>query len=505
MKKILAFLLAATMLCAMFALPSSAESYVNATLTVENIDKAPNVTDGVIEDGEYGYYPALTYSEDVEQFTHDDDHDDYNDWDFDFYITWDSKNLYMAWEVKTNVHHPLTKATYDGNGNIIDDKWPEDGSMLGHMWWNSCVQFIITSGAPDATKNDYHTNYLEVGICQLDDGSVGRVAWNYPKGVSAEDISVNDWDASVRRDDAAKTTTYEVAIPWKMSAVANPGDKSQFGLSFAVAAQENYNTTKGMLEWNDAILGGKDGDNCGIITLDGDIIVEKPDVPVLVPGPVPEEAEGAIQLGLDFINESIVTDTTSLRLDKDVTINTNWAYAMLLDPVDGKEGVYTLVAGKQGDGTEVTFDDLYEDDMIILGVHSDGGDNQAEKDAAVAIPVGSELTLFGVDLEKQEFTYLNAMFYVSYLAEDDTTSSDTTSDPASSEAASSEDVSSEAPSEAVSSEVESKTESTASTASSASSDAEDEGSNLVLWIIIAVVAVAVVAVVVVVVLKKKKA
>lgn len=504
MKKILAFLLVATMLVALFAMPSSAaDSYVNATLTAEAIETAPNVTDGVVEYGEYGDYPALTYSENVEQFTHKDDHDDYNNWDFDFYITWDADNLYMAWVVKTEVHHPLTKATYDANGNITDTKWPEDGSMLGHMWWNSCIQFIITSGAPDASKSDYQTNYLEVGICELDDGSVGRTAWSYPIGVSADQISVNDWDASVKRDEEADTTTYEVAIPWAMSAISNPGDGAQFGLSFAVAAQESYYVTPGMLEWNDAILGTKDGDNAGIITLKGEDIgpISVPDI--LGPGPIPEEAEGAIQLPINFVNGSITAETTSLRLDKDTLINTNWAFAMLLDPVEGKENVYSLVATKQGDGSEVTFDDIYEDDMIILGVHSDGEANLVNKDNAVAIPLGSELTLFGVDVEEQELLYTNAMFYVSYLAEDNTSSE--VSDDSS---ATSIEESSEVESTVESSEdasTESKEESKAPAASTSSEADDDDGSNAVLWIVIAVVAVAVIAVVVVVVLKKKKA
>ena len=199
MKKFTVIILTAILLITTLAIPASAAPTINDKLDAEYIETAPRI-DGKIGSTEYGLFPALTYSEDkATHFQASVDHDDYNNWDFDFYIAWDEDNLYMAWDVKTKVHQPFVKGTYDGSGNLISKDWPEDGSMLGHMWWMSCVEFLITPGAPKAGVTNYDNNYLEVGFCQMDDGSVGRIAWSYPKGISASDISLNSWDAEVAR------------------------------------------------------------------------------------------------------------------------------------------------------------------------------------------------------------------------------------------------------------------------------------------------------------------
>ena len=512
MKKILAFLLAATMLCAMFVLPSSAESCKNATLDAEYNKSAPDI-DGKVEEGEYSVYPALTYSENTDEFTQDDDHDDYNDWDFEFYISWNADALSMAWVVKSDVHAPFKKATYDDGGNIISDAWPEDGSMLGHMWQYSCVQFIITPSAPEAGKTsfqtgDYSGNYLEVGLTQLDDGDIGRVAWNYPTGVSSSDISINDWDAAIVRDEAAKTTTYEVSIPWAMSGIADPANESSFGLTFAVAAQEHYtNVRKGMIEWNDAILGGKKADNAGVITLTGGddgVSIDAGSAPeFLVPGEVPADAEGMESFPITYVNKELGAEQNALQLDPSMPINSKWAYNLLLAPVEGQENVYSVVSALQGAGEEVTFDDLYEDGMVILAIHSDGGENLARKEMAMALPVGTELTVWGVDFDNQKLQYSNAMVYFA-APEHETESSDDISDETSD--VSSGDISDET--SAVSSDVESTVESTEESKAPAADDssaADDESGSTVIIIVVVVVVLVAAAAVVVVILKKKKA
>ena len=511
MKKILAFLLVAVMLCAAFVAPASAAASINTGLEAKALEDgmaAPKI-DGKVGTIEYGDV-ALTYSKDKAQFAANDDHDDYNNWDFDFYITWDKDNLYMAWVVTSAVHHPLEKGTYDDAMNKVSDVWPEDGSMLGHMWWNSCIQFIITPGAPKAGKTNYAANYLEVGLCQLDDGDVGRVAWSYPAGVSADRISINDWEAAVVRNDSAKTTTYEVAIPWNMSGIAEAGTNKQFGLTFAVAAQENYNKQKGMIEWNDAILGGKQPDNAGVITLKSKKIIDvSTDNVVLVDGEQPAESEGKLKFKIDRINEKIAGEDIALKTNPDAEINTNWALALLLAPVEGKDNVYSVVASKQGDGNgEVAFDE-YEDGMLILGVHSDCQDpSQAdqfsgyvEKANAMLLPVGSELTLWGVDLKEGKLLYSNAIFYAAEIGENDLLNTTPGDD-------SSVEESSEEPSEtpSVESSEEPSEEESKVTSAAESSEAED-GEGFPVWaiILIIVAVLAVVAVVVIVVLKKKKA
>lgn len=516
MKKILASLLIATMLFAMFVMPAAADDFVNVEVEVEDTDKAPKI-DGEVKKNEYSALPLRSYSTHTSEFTPtdaSDDHDEYDNWDFDFYMTWDEDNLYMAWVVKSEIHHGLEEGTYSSDGTKTADTWPADGyeTMLGHIWWNSCVQFIITPGAPKNGESNYANNYLEAGIALLGDGTQARMIWKTPTGFATEDINVNEWNAAIVRDDSAKTTTYEVAIPWKYTTVNAKGDNAQFGLSFAVAAQENYNTKKGMIEWQDCVLGNggvKAPDKAAIITLKSETIEETIiDSDKLQPGEYTQEMKDAeIRLTFDNINDVmgaeggiIITDLEGKDLGSDYGLN--YSYAMLLKPVEGDE--YEVIETALGNGS-IALSTAIEDGMIVAAFHSDGTEGatgRVRRENAMKVGVGSKVGLFGVDVEEDKLSYSNPEIWVKELVADpnNTDSSETeSSDPTSTEPSDVES-SEEASSEAVSEE----DSSVAATSSEAPVDEEDGGLGVWLWVIIAVVVVAVV-VVVIIVLKKKKA
>lgn len=509
MKKILSFLLAATLIAAIFVLPSAAADNINYGITVEELEEKasrPKI-DGVIGRKEYG--DAIhTYSESKEQFTHDDDHDDYNNWDFDFYMTWDEDKLYMAWEVQTEVHHGLEEGTYESDGTKTADTWPDGDptSMLGHMWWNSCIQFIITPGAPEKGVSAYTNNYLEAGIALLGDGTQARVIWSTPTGFETSDININDWDAAIVRDDEANTTTYEVAIPWEYTTVNAKGDTAQFGLSYAVAAQENYNTKKGMIEWQDGLLGSKQPDNAAVITLKGH--TDKVIINELTEGQVPDEYKTSIKLTFKGYNAAMASESSGIYTDltKDLIADYSlgYSYLMLLKPIEGTS--YEVVETVQNNNGANALTSTLEEGMLIAAFHSDGTEGAigAElKNLATSVAVGSKVELFGVDLAEGKFTYTNPMIYVTELVEAPVGGGDDTSDDTSSE---SSDVVSEEVSDEESDEESVETSTSTSTNTSTgdtTDDGEDEGLGVWLWVIIGAVVV-VVAVVVVIVLKKKK-
>lgn len=514
MKKILTFLLVATMLCAMFVMPSAAADDVNFADTVDFIETAPK-PDGIVNVGEYGdVLPHHTYSENPEQFAKDAaNHDQYGNWDVEFYSAWDAENIYFAWVVKSEIHHGLVKGTYDGSGNLISEEWPTDpeeyAKNLGHMWWNSCVQFIITPGAPGT--GDYTNNYLEVGLCLLSDGDIGKVAWQLPKGV--KDIDFNDWDAAIVRDDANNTTTYEVSIPKAMSGIGTYGTDAQFGLTYAAAAQENYLTdTPGMLEWQNGILGSKEPNNAAVMTLAGGN-EEQEDIIDIKEGELPEEAKDAVTVIVDDVNTAMTGEDAKIITDLTMDYNGIYAYNMLLAPVEGEAEVYELVATTQGEGVAPEFDVEVTEGMVILCVHSDGSEGAQGLDrfnTAYTIGIGSKVKIFGVNVAEGELAYTNPCVYVTELVEVDNGEEPVESSEVIEE--SSEVVSSEAPavsSEAASSEAPAESSAPAasnSTSSAASSvaDAAQEGgigTGAIIGIVAAVIAV--IAVVVVVIKKKK--
>lgn len=501
MKKILAFLLAATLLCAMFVLPSAAADNVNYEEEFDYAKKAPSV-DGVVKTGEYGATPIHRYSESKSQFTHGDDHDEYDNWDFSFYGVWDKDYVYMAWVVESEVHAGMPEEDKTGDG-----VWDDADTI--YMWPYSCVQFIFTPGAPKKGTTSFQTSdwsgdYLEVGLGLSAEGTQIRVAWSKPVNASA--LDVNEWDAVITR--TGNTTTYEVRIPWAKSGLKEAGNGAQFGLTYAVAAQEDYeNVKKGMIEWQDGVLGKKDADSAAVITLVGneDIEIEQIAPPVVEEkeeGEVPAEAADKVQLVIDGVDKSISADKAYLYTNPaNVGANNNaWAISILLAPVEGQEGYYTVVESKTGNGEKFDFDSEITEGMIAYSCHSnneDGTDSKARREAAATLEVGTTVALFGVDFENKDTLYKNSMIYVV----EGVTGGDESSEAESSEVESSEV--SEESSKAESSEASSVASSSVAE-SSAAADEDEGGIGAWLWVIIGVAVVAVAAVAVVV-LKKKKA
>lgn len=495
MKKILAFLLVALTVAALFVVPASAADDKNYKVTVPGVKKgqASPVPDGVVKAGEYvSKTPIHSFSANRSQFN--TEHDEYGDWDVDFYTCWDADNLYLAWVVHSDIQVGMPS-----------DKLSAAGG-LGNMWEYSCVQFILTPGAPDGTPGKYQTaqwsgNYLECGLTLVDNKEVGKIAWSAPVGLQKMDV--NDWDGAIKRDDAAKTTTYEVRIPWKATGVQVKGDNAQFGLTYAASAQEQYTSVKkGMLEWQDGILGGKNADNAAVMTLEPigyEQTVIVPVDPVLKEGEVPAEVKDATCITLDGLNKAITGEKAYLitkpTKENIASYNTKYALGMLLEPVEGKANTYKLVEKVQGaaaDKEVIEFTTDIKDGMILALIHSDGQkEGAARRDTAAGVEVGSELYLFGVDVAKGEQLYSNAALYVT---------SATVVDDSSAEESSKEE------SSKPESKPESKTESSKVESTPASSTAEEEGGLSTTAIVLIVIGGLIIigAVVAVIIVKKKK-
>ncbi len=261
MKRTLAIFLTVILSLGML-LPARAAEDVNISQEIPFAENAP-IIDGIVSTGEYNTNtPLHSYSENKSQFSDTDDFDTYDNWDVEFYSAYDAENLYMAWVVKSDVHAslPMTDANGDGSFNELD--YP-------YMWQYSCLLFMLVPNHP-AFEENYSGNYLEVYLGLVEDGTSALSIQNYPTDIDENDISVNEWNAVVIRDDEASTTTYEIAVPASDFGITAWGSESQFGLSYAVASQENFDVKPGMLEWQDAILGNggrKQPNNCAVMTL----------------------------------------------------------------------------------------------------------------------------------------------------------------------------------------------------------------------------------------------
>ncbi|HZX02230.1 sugar-binding protein [Kribbella sp.] len=152
------------------------------------------------------------------------------------WLTHDDQNLYLSAKVTDDVFSQPNRG-----GNI----WGGDGIQLG-----------MTAGAPGEA-----TSAQEIGVALTDAGPVDTWRWTptsqagVPPGVQAK----------VVRDEAAHTTTYEIAVPWSTLGFAA---KDRL-LSATVVVNENDGTgRRGWLSWGKGVAETKNPALFNAIRLD---------------------------------------------------------------------------------------------------------------------------------------------------------------------------------------------------------------------------------------------
>lgn len=413
MKKTFAALLALVLAFTVFTVVPSAAG-TNPEYKLEFTDKAP-IVDGDISSKEYGS-PLISWmvsdgEEDgikLELYEITDD----PDLSIDFYATWTETDLYLAWKVHTK----------------YDFRVP-DGIEDGYMYEYCCVQFILTPGAPDNSTKKYQTSewsgdYLEVGLTMRDDGLSYKVCWSQPVA-AGNALQTSDWEFAGSRDNDKEISIYECRLPLNKTGIEVKGDGAQFGLTWAVGAQENYEkVTKGLIEWQDAIVGGKAADNAAIMTMSGSG-EDKQEVEVGVVsrdkcphGDLPDGLEESL-MQITLLAQPVASEQTTLILDPQNInkYNPKYAHTLLLRPdgeLNGMEGYYTVVEGVTGSGDDIAFTNEVKDGDIAVILHTDSSNSTSDQAQAVELAKsllpGQLVYLHGV--EKKDgglaFLYNNA-------------------------------------------------------------------------------------------------
>ncbi|MFD7155974.1 sugar-binding protein [Kribbella sp. NPDC059898] len=152
------------------------------------------------------------------------------------WLTHDDQNLYLSAQVTDDVFSQPNRG-----GNI----WGGDGIQLG-----------MTAGAPGEA-----TAAQEIGVALTDAGPVDTWRWT-PTSQTGVPPGV---DAKVVRDEAAHTTTYEIAVPWSTLGFAA---KDRL-LSATVVVNENDGTgRRGWLSWGKGVAETKNPALFNAIRLD---------------------------------------------------------------------------------------------------------------------------------------------------------------------------------------------------------------------------------------------
>lgn len=167
---------------------------------------------------------------------------------------WDEKNLYFYAEVTDDVH--AQPETY------------------GSVWLGDSFQMAFS---PDGS-----TNYAELCWALGNDGNVyAYCGTNKIVGTTqSADGSIPGGQCMIRRDEDAKKTVYEVAIPWMFIGLNGKVPESGSSIHFAALLNDNDGTgRKGYMNIFDGIGQGKDPNKYGTLCMSEASGSETPDNP----------------------------------------------------------------------------------------------------------------------------------------------------------------------------------------------------------------------------------
>ncbi|MCL1794433.1 MAG: hypothetical protein FWG34_11260 [Oscillospiraceae bacterium] len=201
MKKVLAIIVTATLVSALFCVPVSALSAQNMQDHGQihfNIYKTPTppVADGTINPGEYGDPIAVLNNGDPGVYWNGEGFDDILDIvlpkDMTFYATYDDSYFYVG-------------TTYRDDNHYNPFSGPE-------VWQGDYLEFDFASNVTDDFDDMRDRARIAAGL--------GEELCIYSAG--SQSNAANPWDGNeildigaVTRDEATKMTTYELRIPWE--------------------------------------------------------------------------------------------------------------------------------------------------------------------------------------------------------------------------------------------------------------------------------------------------
>lgn len=144
-------------------------------------------------------------------------------------LNWDEDNFYITATIRDDVFH------YEATEK--------------DMFVNDGFQFGVARGIPGESAEWYDSGF------SLTPAGLQAYKWIVPSGAKAG--LVDNRNLTVTRDETAKTTTYQFALPWSELAPVDPDEDDVF--SFSLLLNENDgNGRRGFLEWGSGIGTVKD-------------------------------------------------------------------------------------------------------------------------------------------------------------------------------------------------------------------------------------------------------
>ena len=146
---------------------------------------------------------------------------------------WDAANLYVAAEIRDDVHF--------------------QDSTKSQLWRGDCIQLAFRNGPPNSGTG-YDGSEHEIGLAATGDGRETVFQW-MPRA-----CPLGEGDLAVLRENGV--TRYEVAIPWAAAGLRPPTVGSRTAWSFTINDNDGEGF-RGWLEWTPGVCDGKDSSAFG--------------------------------------------------------------------------------------------------------------------------------------------------------------------------------------------------------------------------------------------------
>ena len=205
---------------------------LNDVIAFNTVERYTPVIDGVIDEGLSGYTAMNLDEGEVSSLIDGRKYEGTNDLGGRAWMTYDDENIYWSVLVTDDEH----------NAKDVNEA----------IWRNDSLQFTVY--CENSSLYDTQTKYFEFGLSLLEDGPQ-MWRWSAIDGLPADKKEVPGAEFAVVRNEAEKTTGYEVAIPWKTISI-NP--KTEKNIRSSILINDNdKGQRKTFLEWGSGIGYGK--------------------------------------------------------------------------------------------------------------------------------------------------------------------------------------------------------------------------------------------------------
>ena len=198
--------------------------------------KTPPRIDGIIENGEWNNSTTM-YAENPEQVKNKPDYKGKDDLSAKINVMWDEDNLYLAVDVRDNIHT---------NNNVQSSIWAGDSIQFG---------ILVAPELEFVAFGQKNVTFSELGMALTKNG-VETWRWSSEDG-KKPNAAIETAECAIKRYE--KNTVYELRVPWEEIVPEGASFDHSRPLGFSLLVNDvDSGSGRGWMEYASGIASGKD-------------------------------------------------------------------------------------------------------------------------------------------------------------------------------------------------------------------------------------------------------